>query len=116
MLLYIAGKYAGKNEGEKMANIGLAKQAAIELWSEGHAVICPHLNTQDFEHYTYLENQDFVELDLLMVERCDGIVMLDNWKESHGATRELEHAKAFGLRIYFWPEKPHWKTIEVLER
>ena len=116
MLLYVAGKYKGKNEAEKMANIGLAKQAAIELWNEGHAVICPHMNTQDFEHYTNLENEDFVELDLLMVERCDGIVMLENWRESKGAIKELKHATEQGLRVYYWPEKPHWKTMEAMER
>ncbi len=106
MLLYVAGRYTGKNEGEKMANIGLAKQAAIELWNMGHAVICPHMNTQDFEHYTNLENADFVTPDLLMVERCDGIVMLENWRESRGAIKELQHAMEHGLQVCYWPDKP----------
>lgn len=106
MLLYTAGKYAGKNEGEKFANIGIAAQVAIELWNDGHVVICPHMNTMDFEHYTNLENRDFVERDLLIVERCDGIVMLPGWKESRGAVREWEHAIQNGIKIYIWPDRP----------
>ncbi len=106
MLLYIAGKYAGKDEAEKMANIGLAKQAAIELWNDGHAVICPHLNTHDFEYYTNLSNRDFVVLDLLIVEKCDGIVMLPNWQDSRGAMKEYDHAVENGLRVFLWPIRP----------
>jgi len=116
MLLYTAGKYKGKNEGEKLINIATAMQVAIELWNDGHAVICPHLNTMDFEHYTNLDNVDFVELDLLIVERCDGIVMLPGWKDSRGAVREWEHAMNNNVRVYMWPDKPHWKTSEALEK
>ena len=106
MLLYVAGKYKGKNEIEKLQNIGLARQTAIELWNSGYTVICPHLNTLDFEYYTSLTNEEFVERDLLIVERCDGIVMLENWRDSNGAIKELEHAKEHDLAIYYWPEKP----------
>jgi len=114
MLLYVAGKYAGKDEAEKMANIGLAKQAAIELWNDGHAVICPHLNTHDFEYYTKLSNRDFVMLDLLIVERCDGIVMLPNWRESGGAIKEMFHASSHGLSIYLWPDRPPSEALPVI--
>lgn len=106
MLLYVAGKYAGKDEDDKMANIGLAMSVAIELWNNGHTAICPHLNTMDFEYYTNLTNEEFVKRDLLIVERCDGIVMLENWRDSKGAVKELAHAREHGLQVHFWPSRP----------
>ena len=106
MLLYVAGKYSGKDEDEKLANIGLAAKVAIALWNEGHVVICPHLNTMDFELFTNLPNSAFAERDLLIVERCDGIVMLENWKDSKGAIKELAHAREHGLEVHFWPFRP----------
>lgn len=115
MLLYVAGKYSGKNEAEKMANVGLAKHAAILLWNAGHAVICPHLNTLDFEYYTDLDNKDFVLLDLLIVERCDGIVMLPNWKDSKGAVREYNHAREKGIPVWEWPARPLGKQYFWME-
>lgn len=110
MLLYVAGKYKGYGDGQlvteemdKENNISLARDVAIKLWNMGFTVICPHLNTLDFEFDTHLENKDFVKRDLLIVERCDGIVMLPNWAESRGAVTELDHAAKHGLRIFFWP-------------
>jgi hypothetical protein len=115
MLIYVAGKYKGEDEAEKMANIGLAKQAAIDLWNRGHATICPHLNTMDFEYYTKLSNRDFVALDLLIVEKVDGIVMLPGWEDSRGACIELDHAKKNNIPVWEYPQMPpfppNWQSF-----
>ena len=44
-VIYIAGKYRGTSEREVFDNIIHARSAALKLWNEGWAVICPHTNS-----------------------------------------------------------------------
>jgi hypothetical protein len=107
MLIYTAGPYSeSAGVGTVEENISRAADVAVKLWDMGYAVICPHLNTANFENLTQLSNKDFVDRDLEMVQVCDGIVMLPYWEHSLGAVRELECAHSNGLQVWFWPDVP----------
>ena len=107
MLIYTAGPYSeSAGVGTVEENIARARDIAIRLWEIGYTVICPHLNTADFENLTSLSNKDFVDRDLEMVQVCDGIVMLPHWEQSLGAVRELECARNNDLQVWFWPNVP----------
>ena len=109
MLIYTAGPYSQTaGVGTVEENIQRAKDIAVILWDKGYTVLCPHLNTAGFETLTSLSNKDFVDRDLEMVERCDGIVMLPYWESSLGAVRELECARNAGLQVWFWPDVPDY--------
>lgn len=94
-LLYVAGPYSGDIPN----NIKKAEEVAKLLWHLGFSVICPHLNTANFEvpGVTY---DDYIEGDLEMISRCDGIVMLPNWTKSKGACIEHDFASGIGIPIY----------------
>lgn len=99
-LVYIAGPYHNGG-GTVEENVAIAKQAAIEYWNRGYAVICPHLNTHNF-HEGGIPQQTLVEGDLEIVRRCDTIVMLPDWENSKGAKQEYEEAKRWRLRIEYY--------------
>ena len=103
-VIYIAGKYRGKTNWDTVQNIRHAEGVSRDLWAKGWAVICPHKNTAlmdglgdspEGDHLLWLTG------DLAILERCDAIYMLDNWKTSVGAMAEFELAKKLGLEIYY---------------
>lgn len=107
MLIYIAGPYSeSAGVGTVEENIIRARDVAVKLWDMGYAVICPHMNTANLEKLTNLENKDFVDRDLEMVQVCEAIVMLPYWQQSYGSVRELEHARQHGLEVWMWPDVP----------
>ena len=101
-VIYIAGKYRGDID----ANIAIARKVAIELWEMGHAVFCPHLNTQHFEVDCCVPEDAYIQGDLEILKRCDGVVMLPGWRESKGATQEYYAALRAGLPVWFYPSVP----------
>lgn len=106
MLLYVSGPYMGKGEEATERNIQVARKVAMELWGRGHAAICPHANTAHFERECDVTWEDYLRGDLLMIERCDGLVMLPGWENSRGAKMEKMHAEELGLPIWFAPDYP----------
>lgn len=50
------------------------------------------------DDFTWL---DYMRADIIAMMDCDAILMLDNWKESEGATLELEIAKGLKYKVYY---------------
>ena len=98
-LIYLAGPYSASSNGKSVEeNIVAARNIAVKLWDAGYAVICPHMNTAHFEKLCRnTRNRDFVDGDLLMVERCDAIVLLPGWEKSKGVIREYARAIEMGV-------------------
>jgi len=101
-LAYTAGPYRSEHGTRGIiANIRAAEAVAVELWRLGFAVICPHLNSALLDGV--VPDAQFLAGDLLMMERCDLVVMFPRWRQSEGAKREREHAIARGISVYEWP-------------
>ena len=98
MLIYVSGPYSaledadGKEELSVGENIRAARAVAVSLWEMGHAVICPHLNTAHFEADCACSWDHYMSGDLMMVARCDALVMVGPWHRSRGAVAEHGHA------------------------
>ena len=80
---------------KKEDNVWYARYVAIELWKRGITVICPHMNTSDFEG----DNDDvYVRGYLEIIRRSiDFVVLLPNWKFSANSCRERN--EAIGCKI-----------------
>lgn len=104
MLLYVSGPYSG--EGEVESNIAQARKVAIALWEKGHAVIVPHLNTAHMEKDCKATYDQFLAGDLMMIARCDGMVMAPDWEFSKGAKIEYEYAESLKLPVWEYPDLP----------
>jgi len=94
-VIYVSGKYRGDVD----ANIEHARQAAIRLWQNGWIVLCPHLNSVGT--VGGCTDDMFLTGDLELLSRCDCIFMLNNYKSSVGALKELALAKELGLDIFY---------------
>jgi len=102
-VVYIAGPYSPNSNGKTVQeNIDAAKMIAVALWEAGIVAICPHMNTAGFEYLCTIENKDFVDGDLLIVERCDGLVLTPDWCLSKGAIREVAHAVDRNIPYIEW--------------
>ena len=100
LLVYLSGKYRDKDEHTVDCNIHYAKRIAVELWKMGFAVICPHGNS---DHMGFEgDGGCFLEGDMVMVERSDLVVMLENWETSKGANLERRLAMKLAIPVYYW--------------
>lgn len=52
-----------------------------------------------------LGHEEYMEISMAMLGMCDGIYMLNGWRDSRGACREYGYAMGKGLRIWHEPEE-----------
>src|ERR1035437_7645838 len=97
VLVYISGKYSGDID----ENIKVARKYAIKIWELGYTALTPALNSAHFEIDCNCKYEDYINGDLIMLDRCDIIFMLPGWQESKGANVEIRFAKRKGMKIVF---------------
>lgn len=104
-VIYIAGAFRAPTHWGIVQNVRRAEEKALELWKSGWVVICPHLNTANFQGAC----PDKVWLNgcLEILRRCDAIYMLLGWETSHGANKEWTLAKELKLEIIYEGELCH---------
>jgi hypothetical protein len=102
-VIYVAGKYRAETQEGVDANIKKARDAAIKLWKQGWAVICPHLNTAHFDGEA--PDEVWITGDLEILSRCDAIFLMNNWQQSAGAKLERERALELGLVMWYEPSE-----------
>jgi len=103
VLVYIAGPYRAKTIHETVENIRRAEAVAIKYWKEGYAVICPHLNTALLDGA--IPDRKILKGDLVILSRCDIVVMMKGWEKSQGARAEHDYAQELGITIYYEHEE-----------
>lgn len=99
IVLYVSGPYSGLDEDAIDVNIKKAGKIAQQLWDEGFTVFCPHTNTAHFSHES-TPYEGYIEGDLVLVARCDAIVMIEDWQKSKGALIEKERAELLNLPVF----------------
>lgn len=90
MKIYIAGKINGLKDYKKYFN-----EAETKLKEDGHICMNPSILPEGFPYVTYMP------ICTAMIDQCDAIYMLNNWKDSKGAKVELEYAKVTGKIILY---------------
>ena len=127
---YVSGAYRAPTIRQVVQNIRAAEEIAIQLWQFGFAVICPHTNTQLFDGIFESDcktlnpadktnGQNFINGDIEMLNRLipgyDVIVMAPGFRESDGATQELQCAVRRGLLVHNWlPGEGRLKALKQL--
>ena len=98
LIVYVAGPYRADTIAGVRRNIERARAVAEELWAMGYPTICPHLNTAFMDGLA--EDGDFLDGDLLILKRCDAVVLVDGYEDSIGAMAEVKCAAQRGLPIF----------------
>lgn len=97
-VVYIAGPFRGPTHWAITQNIRAAEWYALEVWKMGGIALCPHLNTRNFQGE--LPDEAWLDGDLVMLERCDAVLLVPNWDRSVGAKAESHHAETKGIPIF----------------
>lgn len=81
MRLYLSGAITSDpNYREKFARM----QAKLE--AEGHQVISPLILPEG------LEQNEYLHVDYALIDICEGVYFMKDWKLSQGANKEWHHA------------------------
>lgn len=113
MLIYVSGPYSADTEPGITKNIEQAAVIAGELWEMGHGVICPHTNTAGVFFKDCAATYDqYIQGDLVMIARCDALVMTPDWEKSKGARIEWAYANSLGIPVYVYPGLPDMHITE----
>lgn len=92
MKIYISGAITGTDD--YMERFAMAEK---ELAEQGWSVVNPaKVNAQLPEDTSY---EEYMEMCFCMLDMCDAIYMLQEWKKSCGANRELGYAMAKDMVI-----------------
>lgn len=96
--VYISGPITGtKDYAMRFA------EAEAKLEKMGFSVFNPaRVNAELPES---LGHEEYMEISMVMLGMCDGIYMLNGWRDSRGACREYGYAMGKGLRIWHEPEE-----------
>lgn len=88
MKVYIAGKITNEHNYKE-----IFKRAEEHLIAEGKQVINPAVLPEGFGY------EDYMHICFAMIDVCDMVFMLDNWKSSKGATAERDYALQKGKLV-----------------
>lgn len=67
----------------------------------GYAVVDPAgFAVKDSRNTDLLDRDDWLAIDLKVLEKCDAIFMMPGWRRSEGARMEYEKAKELELTIH----------------
>lgn len=97
-LVYIAGPYSAPSAWQRECNIRAAECQSLKLWRAGVPSICVHTMTRHF--FGELDESDAIAIDDQLLLSCDAVLLCPGWRDSKGTLRELEIAKANGIRIF----------------
>lgn len=100
-VIYIAAKYRAKTEWEVAQNIRAEEQAAIFVWQHGAAALCPHKNTAMLGGVPGCPDHVWLRGDSEMLVRCDAVFAIRGWRESTGASEEVEIARMNRIPVLF---------------
>lgn len=117
-VVYVAGKFRGPDSWSIENNIRAAETLALEVWRLGAAALCPHTNTRFFQGAA--PDAVWLEGDLVMLERCDAVITVDNWKDSTGACAEVDRAYTRKIPVFHsltdlneWLLKYRWDAFNA---
>lgn len=97
-VIYVAGPFRGPNHWVIEENIRRAERIAWEVWANGDAAVCPHANTRFYQGS--LPDATWLNGDIEILKRCDGVVLCPGWRDSSGTRAEVAVAIDNNIPVY----------------
>jgi len=92
MKIYISGKMSGIPENRIRHRFN---EAAEYLRTEGYTPVNPAVMFDN----PGLSYEEYMAIDIAMLEQCESIYMLRGWEDSPGAKTELCAALSLGMKV-----------------
>lgn len=105
--IYISGKITG-NETYKDDFAG----AETFLREKGFNVINP-CTACELDFFGY---EDFMRVDFALIDVADAVFMLENWKDSNGAFRERNYARAMRKTVLYQEDSELENRLTELQK
>ena len=102
-VVYVAGKFRGKNSWEIHNNVLKAEKAVVDLIGKGYAPIAPHLITANLQGL--YPDKVFLDMCIDLLKKADAIYLLKGWQDSEGSVQEWIVAQDLGMEIIFETEE-----------
>lgn len=100
-VVYLAGSYRSKfGLLGIVVNIFRAWLVSRRLWGLGYVVLCPHTNALLMSGK--IPESLFLDGDIVLLKRCDLVVLLPGWDKSRGTLNEISVSIKNNLPIYLW--------------
>lgn len=99
LVAYVAVPYRASTETDLVRNIRRAEAYAKILWEAGIPTICPHKNTALFGGICHDEHWE--EGYLVILRRCDLLVVVTDWEMSKGTTAEIALAHDLNIPVFY---------------
>lgn len=91
MKIYVAGMITGNPDYREQF-----EEAAAKLRAEGHIVMNPAILPDGFEY------EDYMHICFAMIDTCEAMALLPNWRKSPGVHRERKYGTVNSKIIYFY--------------
>lgn len=99
ILVYVASRYTSKTRHQRESFMARAEATGIAIYNAGYSILIPTKNTYDFEHYDP-DPENWIEMDLVLLGRCDILCLPYDWRESNGCRTEYQYARSVVLPIW----------------
>ena len=102
MKVYISGKMTGLSEEKIWNNFRKVETFLIKANPGGvvEGIINPSVTyaMQKFDAFSY---EDWMHIDFAMLDVCDAVFLLPNWRDSMGAKLEIAYAYKHGKKVFY---------------
>lgn len=105
--VYLAGPITPKGTRTVEKNVQQACTTLEYLTRRRVSAICPQL-TALMPGAFDVPYEDWMAVDFVLLETCAAVLVLPGWETSDGTKREIEHATARGIPVF-------WKVDRLLE-
>ena len=91
---YISGKITGTDNYIERFNI-----AEDKMIKQGYETVNPAIILDHLPHTT--THKEYMHLSYALLDICDGIYLMDGWKDSVGAVLEYDYALEKGMVVLY---------------
>ena len=102
-LVYLSGPITAGHGRSVADNVASALSVYYECIKASIPAFCPQLGALDPSAFD-IDYETWMAYDFAVIDRCTGMLMLPNWRQSAGAVREREYAEGIDM--------PIWERIE----
>lgn len=99
MLVYISGPMTATATKSIEQHTAAGVDAFLRIMKHGVPAFCPHLCGGYPSAWTALPHSEWIEYDMVIIDRCTHVVLIGDWERSPGAMREFEYAASKGIPV-----------------